>query len=67
MSCTCSTLITCFSLAHVCLMGISSPGEVGDWKNHFSPAQSQEMDTAFEKHLAGTKLGAKLKYDLYCK
>ncbi|XP_055783893.1 sulfotransferase 6B1-like [Salvelinus fontinalis] len=42
-------------------------GEVGDWKNHFSPAQSQEMDTAFEKHLAGTKLGAKLKYDLYCK
>ncbi|KAJ8013870.1 hypothetical protein DPEC_G00034290 [Dallia pectoralis] len=42
-------------------------GEVGDWKNHFSPAQSQEMDAAFEKHLAGTKLGAKLKYDLYCK
>ncbi|KAL0964666.1 hypothetical protein UPYG_G00327240 [Umbra pygmaea] len=42
-------------------------GEVGDWKNHFSPAQSQEMDAAFEKYLAGTKLGAKLKYDLYCK
>ncbi|KAJ8013727.1 hypothetical protein DPEC_G00032800 [Dallia pectoralis] len=42
-------------------------GDVGDWKNFFSPAQSQEMDTAFEKHLAGTKLGAKLKYDLYCK
>uniref|UniRef100_A0A3P8XH24 Sulfotransferase n=1 Tax=Esox lucius TaxID=8010 RepID=A0A3P8XH24_ESOLU len=42
-------------------------GEVGDWKNHFTPAQSQEMDAAFEKHLAGTKLGAKLKYDLYCR
>ncbi|XP_010887256.2 sulfotransferase 6B1-like [Esox lucius] len=41
-------------------------GDVGDWKNYFSPDQSQEMDTAFEKHLAGTKLGAKLKYDLYC-
>ncbi|XP_046885797.1 sulfotransferase 6B1-like [Hypomesus transpacificus] len=42
-------------------------GEVGDWKNHFSPAQSQEMDAAFQKHLAGTKLGAKLNYDLHCK
>ncbi|KAL4604780.1 sulfotransferase 6B1-like [Arapaima gigas] len=42
-------------------------GEVGDWKNHFSEAQSQEMDAAFEKYLAGTKLGAQLKYDVYCK
>ncbi|XP_023683860.1 sulfotransferase 6B1 [Paramormyrops kingsleyae] len=42
-------------------------GEVGDWKNHFTEDQSQEMDAAFEKHLAGTKLGAKLKYDVYCK
>ncbi|XP_036402782.1 sulfotransferase 6B1-like [Megalops cyprinoides] len=42
-------------------------GEVGDWKNHFSEAQSREMDAEFEKRLAGTKLGAKLKYDLYCK
>ncbi|KPP57996.1 hypothetical protein Z043_124226, partial [Scleropages formosus] len=42
-------------------------GEVGDWKNHFSESQSQEMDAEFEKHLAGTKLGALLKYDTYCK
>ncbi|KAJ8250809.1 hypothetical protein COCON_G00227310 [Conger conger] len=42
-------------------------GEVGDWKNHFSEAQSRMMDAEFEKRLAGTKLGAKLKYDLYCK
>ncbi|KAL4640810.1 sulfotransferase 6B1-like [Arapaima gigas] len=42
-------------------------GEVGDWKNHFSEAQSQEMDAAFEKYLAGTKLGAQLQYDVYCK
>lgn len=42
-------------------------GIVGDWKNIFSEAQSQMMDAEFEKRLAGTKLGAKLKYDLYCK
>ncbi|KAG9267043.1 sulfotransferase 6B1 [Astyanax mexicanus] len=41
-------------------------GEVGDWKNHFSEAQSKQMDEEFQKKLAGTKLGAKLKYDLYC-
>ncbi|PWS21168.1 hypothetical protein DKP78_25005, partial [Enterococcus faecium] len=32
-------------------------GEVGDWKNHFSEAQSQQMDEEFNKRLAGTKLG----------
>ncbi|XP_044148489.1 sulfotransferase 6B1-like [Bufo gargarizans] len=42
-------------------------GEVGDWKNHFSEAQSQEMDAKFEECLAGTKLGEKLKYNVYCK
>uniref|UniRef100_G3PB21 Sulfotransferase n=1 Tax=Gasterosteus aculeatus TaxID=69293 RepID=G3PB21_GASAC len=42
-------------------------GEVGDWKNHFTPKQSQEMDDAFNKHLAGTRLGAKLNYQLHCK
>ncbi|KAL2083266.1 hypothetical protein ACEWY4_021039 [Coilia grayii] len=42
-------------------------GEIGDWKNHFSFAQSEQMDAAFDKHLAGTKLGAQLKYDLHCK
>lgn len=42
-------------------------GEVGDWKNHFSEAQSQQMDEEFNKKLAGTKLGALLKYDTYCK
>ncbi|KAM9449929.1 sulfotransferase 6B1-like [Clarias gariepinus] len=42
-------------------------GEVGDWRNHFSQAQSEQMDAAFEKHLGGTKLGARLNYDVYCK
>ncbi|XP_062397376.1 sulfotransferase 6B1-like [Sardina pilchardus] len=42
-------------------------GEVGDWKNHLSEAQSQQMDEEFNKRLAGTKLGALLKYDTYCK
>lgn len=42
-------------------------GEVGDWRNHFSEAQSQQMDQEFNKRLAGTKLGALLKYDIYCK
>ncbi|XP_029031498.1 sulfotransferase 6B1 [Betta splendens] len=41
-------------------------GEVGDWKNHFSPEQSREMDEAFNKYLEGTRLGAKLKYQEYC-
>ncbi|XP_072265383.1 sulfotransferase 6B1-like [Pyxicephalus adspersus] len=42
-------------------------GEVGDWKNYFSEAQSQEIDAEFEKRLSGTKLGKCLKYDIYCK
>ncbi|KAJ8248598.1 hypothetical protein GJAV_G00243710 [Gymnothorax javanicus] len=42
-------------------------GVVGDWKNYFSEAQNRKMDEEFEKHLAGTKLGAKINYDLYCK
>ncbi|XP_026164327.1 sulfotransferase 6B1 [Mastacembelus armatus] len=41
-------------------------GEVGDWRNHFTAEQSQEMDEAFSKHLSGTRLGAKLKYQLNC-
>lgn len=41
-------------------------GEVGDWKNHFTPQQSKEMDEAFNKHLEGTRLGAKLNYQDHC-
>ncbi|KAM6956251.1 sulfotransferase 6B1-like [Aplochiton taeniatus] len=41
-------------------------GEVGDWRNHFSPEQSQEMDSAFHRHLAGTRLGDRLNYHLHC-
>ncbi|XP_062256728.1 sulfotransferase 6B1 [Platichthys flesus] len=41
-------------------------GEVGDWKNHFTPDQSREMDEAFNKHLAGTRMGEKLDYQRYC-
>ncbi|XP_029450026.1 sulfotransferase 6B1-like isoform X2 [Rhinatrema bivittatum] len=42
-------------------------GVIGDWRNYFSPAQNQEMDTKFKEYLGETKLGAKLKYDTYCK
>ncbi|XP_068041253.1 sulfotransferase 6B1-like [Anomalospiza imberbis] len=42
-------------------------GAVSDWKNLFSEDQSEKMDKAFEERIAGTKLGKKLKYDLYCK
>ncbi|KAM9018055.1 LOW QUALITY PROTEIN: sulfotransferase 6B1 [Ara ararauna] len=42
-------------------------GVVGDWKNLFTEAQNQEMDAKFKVCLGGTKLGAKLKYDVYCK
>uniref|UniRef100_A0A8C0HP01 Sulfotransferase n=1 Tax=Buteo japonicus TaxID=224669 RepID=A0A8C0HP01_9AVES len=40
---------------------------VGDWKNLFTEAQNQEMDAKFKVCLEGIKLGAKLKYDVYCK
>nr|XP_033792924.1 sulfotransferase 6B1-like [Geotrypetes seraphini] len=42
-------------------------GDIGDWKNYFSPAQNQEMDDSFNKYVGGTKLGAKMKYDVHCK
>ncbi|KGL89475.1 Sulfotransferase 6B1, partial [Charadrius vociferus] len=42
-------------------------GVIGDWKNLFTEAQNQEMDAKFKVCLEGTKLGAKLKYDVYCK
>ncbi|KAM6083539.1 sulfotransferase 6B1-like [Chlamydotis macqueenii] len=42
-------------------------GGVSDWKNLFSEDQNEKMDKVFEEHLAGTKLGTKLKYDMYCK
>ncbi|XP_053238742.1 sulfotransferase 6B1 [Podarcis raffonei] len=42
-------------------------GVVGDWKNTFDEAQSQKVDAKFKECLEGTKLGAKLKYDVYCK
>ncbi|KAL0620970.1 Sulfotransferase 6B1 [Plecturocebus cupreus] len=41
-------------------------GEVGDWKNLLSQTQNQEMDEKFKECLAGTSLGAKLKYESYC-
>ncbi|XP_053565241.1 sulfotransferase 6B1 [Bombina bombina] len=42
-------------------------GDVGDWKNHFSEAQSQAMDAKFQQCLAGTKVGERIKYNVYCK
>ncbi|XP_042305471.1 sulfotransferase 6B1-like [Sceloporus undulatus] len=42
-----------------------SKGHVGNWKSMFTESQSQAMDKKFEEHLAGTKLGAKVKYDVY--
>uniref|UniRef100_A0A8D0G824 Sulfotransferase n=1 Tax=Sphenodon punctatus TaxID=8508 RepID=A0A8D0G824_SPHPU len=42
-------------------------GDVSDWKNLFNEDQNQEMDKTFEERLAGSQLGAKLKYDTYCK
>ncbi|XP_068009515.1 sulfotransferase 6B1 [Melanerpes formicivorus] len=42
-------------------------GGVSDWKNLFSEDQNEKMDKAFEEHIGGTKLGSKLKYEVYCK
>uniref|UniRef100_A0A096M4V9 Sulfotransferase n=1 Tax=Poecilia formosa TaxID=48698 RepID=A0A096M4V9_POEFO len=40
-------------------------GEVGDWRNHFSPEQ-RETDEAFNKQLAGMELGGKMDYQRHC-
>ncbi|NWI88511.1 ST6B1 Sulfotransferase, partial [Pitta sordida] len=42
-------------------------GGVSDWKNLFSEDQNEQMDRAFEEYVGGTKLGKKLKYEVYCK
>ncbi|NXG80093.1 ST6B1 Sulfotransferase, partial [Baryphthengus martii] len=42
-------------------------GVVGNWRNLFTEAQNQEMGAKFKVCLEGTKLGAKLKYDVYCR
>ena len=53
-----SVCVYCFC---VCVVG-----EVGDWKHLFNETQNQEMDEKFKECLAGTALGAKLKYESYC-
>ncbi|XP_048343071.1 sulfotransferase 6B1-like [Sphaerodactylus townsendi] len=42
-------------------------GGVSDWKTLFSEENNQEMDTIFKERLGGTKVGTKIKYDIYCK
>ncbi|NWI58523.1 ST6B1 Sulfotransferase, partial [Calyptomena viridis] len=44
-----------------------SEGGVSDWKNLFNEDQNEKMDKAFEEYVGGTKLGKKLKYEVYCK
>lgn len=42
-------------------------GGVSDWKTLFSEENNQEMDTVFQERLGGTKVGEKIKYNIYCK
>ncbi|XP_070589992.1 sulfotransferase 6B1-like [Erythrolamprus reginae] len=42
-------------------------GIIGDWTSVFSEIQNEKMDRKFEETVAKTKLGMKLKYELYCK
>ncbi|NXJ74936.1 ST6B1 Sulfotransferase, partial [Trogon melanurus] len=42
-------------------------GGVSDWKNLFTEDQNEKMDKVFQEHLGGTKVGKKLKYEVYCK
>ncbi|XP_071283498.1 sulfotransferase 6B1-like [Agelaius tricolor] len=42
-------------------------GVVGNWRDVFSKAQNEEMDRKFQDSLGGTKMAAKIKYDVYCK
>lgn len=55
--------VAAFSLSYFLL----HTGVVGNWKELFSKAQNEEMDQKFEDCLGGTKLAAKMKYDVYCK
>uniref|UniRef100_A0A8D2N3P3 Sulfotransferase n=2 Tax=Passerellidae TaxID=1729112 RepID=A0A8D2N3P3_ZONAL len=41
-------------------------GVVGNWRDVFSKAQNEEMDQKFQDSLGGTKMAAKIKYDVYC-
>ncbi|NXL84648.1 ST6B1 Sulfotransferase, partial [Alectura lathami] len=42
-------------------------GGVSDWKSLFKENQNEEMDKVFEECIAKTKVGKKLKYEVYCK
>ncbi|XP_070589991.1 sulfotransferase 6B1-like [Erythrolamprus reginae] len=42
-------------------------GIIGDWMSVFSESQNKKMDRKFEETVAKTKLGMKLKYEVYCK
>uniref|UniRef100_A0A803VE76 Sulfotransferase n=1 Tax=Ficedula albicollis TaxID=59894 RepID=A0A803VE76_FICAL len=42
-------------------------GVVGNWRDVFSEAQNEEMYRKFQDSLGGTKMAAKIKYDVYCK
>ncbi|KAL2306206.1 hypothetical protein Nmel_004121 [Mimus melanotis] len=42
-------------------------GVVGNWRDVFSKAQNEEMYQKFQDSLGGTKMAAKIKYDVYCK
>ncbi|NXA11969.1 ST6B1 Sulfotransferase, partial [Sapayoa aenigma] len=42
-------------------------GGVSDWKNLFDEDKNEKMDKAFEEYVRGTKIGKKLKYEVYCK
>ncbi|KAJ7342206.1 hypothetical protein JRQ81_009662 [Phrynocephalus forsythii] len=42
-------------------------GGVSDWKKLFNEDHNEKMDLTFEEWLGGTKLGEKLKYEVYCK
>ncbi|XP_053730203.1 sulfotransferase 6B1 [Synchiropus splendidus] len=50
------------STHHTMASVIFRKGEVGDWKNHFSSEQKEKLDEVFEKELAGTRLGERLRF-----
>jgi hypothetical protein len=49
--------------AYMCVFSVLCAGEVGDWKNWFTPAQNALFDSVYEKRMASSKLVFRFELD----